>query len=156
VFILVVCGLRGRIWGVSILLLLAAASAMIWLVNRLPLTACGFEVPESSKEHKFQAVQVVVRPWQGQHNVYGIFMIPERYKHGQPYVMSLKIQGFTTKFSAVSAGGEDRDNIVVEQGHYLQRAYVPTRNALWFLFTGRFGDLRAPCHWWLVISDRER
>jgi len=151
-----VCGLHRRICGISILLLLAAAVAMIWLVNRSPLTECGFEVPESSGEHRFRAAQVVVRPWQGQHNVYGIFIIPERYKYGRPYAMSLMIQGFTTRFSAVSAGGEDRDDIVVEQGHYLQRAYVPTRSALWFLLTGRFGDLRAPCHWWLVIADREQ
>ena len=149
-----VCGLRGCILGISILLPLAAASAIIWLVNRSPLTACEFEVPESSREHKFRAVQVVVLPWQGQHNVYGVFMIPERYKHGQPYATSLKIQGFTTRFPVISAGGEGHDNIVAEQGHYLQRAYVPTRSALWFLLTGRFGDLRAPCHWWLVIADQ--
>lgn len=151
-----VCRSLRRICGILILLLLAAAIAMIWLVNRSPLTECGPEVPESSGEHRFRAAQVVVRPWQGQHKVHGVFIIPERYKHGQPYATSLKIQGFTTRFSAVSAGGEDHDDIEVEQGHYLQRAYVPTRSALWFLFTGRFGDLRASCHWWLVIADRER
>ena len=149
-------GFRRRIWGVSILLILGAAIVMAWLVNRSPMTVCGIEVPESSGEHKFRAVQVVVRPWQGQHNVYGIFMIPERYKHDRLYATTLKIQGFTASLFAGSAEGEDRDNIVVEQGHYLKRAYVPTRTALWFLLTGRFGDLRAPCHWWLVFADRAR
>ena len=120
------------------------------------MTVCGLEVPGSSGEHTFQAVQVVVRPWQGQHNVYGIFMIPERYKHDRLYAATLQIQGFTERLSAGSAEDEDRGNIVVEQGHYLKKAYVPTRIALWFLLIGRFGDLRAPCHWWLVFVDRAR
>lgn len=149
-------GFRRRIWGVLILLTLAAAIVMAWLVNRSPMTVCGLEVPGSSGEHKFRAVQVVVRPWQGQHNVYGIFMIPERYKHDRLYDTTLKIQGFTTRLSAGSAEDEDRDNIVVEHGHYLKRAYVPTRTALWFLLIGRFGDLRSPCQWWLVFVDRVR
>ncbi len=148
-------------WGVSILLALAAAIVMAWLVNVSPTTVCGLEVPESSGEHKFRALQVVVRPWQGQHNVYGIFLIPERYKHDQPYATTLKIYGvapsdlpFTMGLSAGGAEDEDHGNIVVEQGHYVKRVYVPTRTALWFLLIGRFGDLRAPCHWWLVFVDR--
>ena len=145
-----------RILGVSILLMLGTPIVMAWLVNRSPMTVCGLEGPGSSGEHKFRAVQVVVRPWQGKHNVYGIFMIPERYNHDRLYATTLKIQGFTARFSAGSAEGKARDNIVVEHGHYLKRAYVPTRTALWFLLTGRFGDLRAPCHWWLVFVDRAR
>lgn len=141
-------------WGVSILLTLAAAIVMAWLVNRSPTTVCEVDAPGSSGEHKFRAVQVVVRPWQGQHNVYGIFMIPERYKHDRLYTTTLQIQGYTARLSAGSAEDGDRDNIVVEHGYYLKRAYVPTRTALWLLLIGRFGDLRAPCHWWLVFADR--
>ena len=137
-------GFRRRIWSVSILLILSAAIVMAWLVNSSSMTVCGLEVPESSGEHKFRAVQVVVRPWQGLHNVYGVFIIPERYKHDRLYATTLKIQGFTASLSAGSAEGEDRDNIVVEQGHYLKRVYVQTRTALWFLGTGRFGDLTDP------------
>jgi hypothetical protein len=120
------------------------------------MTACGLEVPGSSGEHKFRAVQVFVRPWQGQHNVYGIFLIPERYKDDLLYATTLKIQGFTASLYAGGAEDENHDSIVVEQGHYLKRVYVPTRTALWFLLIGRFGDLRAPCHWWLVFVDRAR
>jgi hypothetical protein len=141
-------------WGVSILLTLAAAIVMAWLVNRSPMTVCELEVPASSGEHKFRAVQVVVRPWEGLHNVYGIFMIPEQFKHDRLYTTTLQIQGLTAGLPAGSAEGEDRDNFVVEQGHYFKRAYVPTRTALWTLLIGRFGDLRASCHWWLVFADR--
>ena len=118
------------------------------------MTACGVEGPGSSGEHKFRAVQVVVRPWQGQHNVYGIFKIPERYKDDRRYATRLKIQEFTASLYAGGAEDENRDSIMVEQGHYLKRVYVPTRTALWFLLIGRFGDLRSPCHWWLVFVDR--
>jgi len=152
----VVGGFRRRIWGVSILLTLAAAMVIAWLVNKSPMTACGLEGPGSSGEHKIRAVQVVVQPWHGQHNVYGIFKIPERYKDDRRYATRLKIQEFTASLYAGGAEEENRDSIMVEHGHYFKRVYVPTRTALWFLLIGRFGDLRAPCHWWLVFVDRAR
>lgn len=148
-----VWGFHRHIWGISILLALAVAIVMTWLVNRSPMTACRVELG-SSGENKFRAVQVVVQPWQGRHQVYGVFMIPERYKHDRLYSVTLTVQGFTAKFSAGSPENEERDNIVPEYGYYIRRAYVPTRNALWILLTGSFGDLRTPCHWWLVFVDR--
>lgn len=149
-----VLGFHRRIWGISILLALAAAIVMVWLVNRSPMTVCESEVPGSSGEHKFRAVQVVVQPWQGRHQVYGVFMIPERYKHHRLYSVTLTVQGFAAKLSAGSSENRERDNIVPEHGYFIRRAYVPTRTALWLLLTGRFGDLRTPCHWRLVFVDQ--
>ena len=138
----------------SILVALAVVIVLTWLVNRAPMTACGVEEPGSSGEHPFRAVHVVAQPWQGRHHVYGVFMIPERYKRHRLYSVTLRVQGLAPIFSDGSPENEERDNILPEQGYYMKRAYVPTRTALWFLLTGRFGDLRSPCHWWLVFVDR--
>ena len=65
------------------------------------------------------------------------------------------IQGFTEEFHETSLEGGDSYNDRAEPGHYNNnRTYIPTRTALWFLPTGRFDDLKTPCHWWLVIADR--
>ncbi len=82
-------------------------------------------------------------------------MIPEQYKYDHLYSAQLSIQGFETEFLAGSPEDEDPYMVTAKPGYYSKRVYISTRTALWFLFTGRFGDLRASCHWWLILKDRE-
>jgi len=137
-------------------LLLALLVTATVLVNMPPLTDCRSEAPVAAGQYWFKATQPVVQPWQGQHHVYGTFMVPDQYGRDRLYRAKLVIQGFSQEFAEVSPEGEDNDNGRAEPGHYIKRVYLPTRTALWFLLTGRFGDLRTSCHWWLVISDRVR
>ena len=83
-----------------------------------------------------------------------MFIVPDQYWRDRLYRAKLVIQGFSQEFSEVSPEGGDNYNGQAEPGHYIKRVYLPTRTALWFLLTGRFGDLKTSCHWWLVISDR--
>jgi hypothetical protein len=134
-----------------ILALLAIAA---FLVNMPPLTDCRSETPVAEKQYWFRATQTVVEPWRGPHHVYGVFSVPVGYKRDRLYTAKLVIQGFTEEFTDASPEGEDIYGGRAEPGHYIKRVYLPTRTALWFLLTGRFGDLRTSCHWWLVIADR--
>lgn len=81
-------------------------------------------------------------------------MIPEQYKYDHLFSAKLTIQGFETDFTAGSSEDEDLEANIRKPGYYIKRVHVPTRTALWFLLTGRFGDLRTSCHWWLVLADR--
>ena len=134
--------------------MLALLAAVIVLVNAPPLTDCRPEVSSGRKEYWVRAVETVAQPWRGSHHVYGIFEIPEQYKYHHLYSAKLMIQGFETEFNAGSSEDEDPDTFIAEPGHYIKRVYVSTRTALWFLLTGRFGDLRTSCHWWLILGDR--
>ena len=136
----------------SLLLTLLATATV--LLNMPPLTECRSEAPIAAKEYRVRATQTVVHPWQGQHHVYGIFSVPDRYRHDRLYTARLRIQGFNEELPDTSPEGGDNDTDRAEPGHYIKRVYLPTRTALWFLLTGRFGDLKMPCHWWLVIADR--
>ena len=118
------------------------------------LTDCRSEAPGAAKQHWLRATQTVVQPWWGQHHVYGMFSVPDKYRYDRLYTARLIIQGFTEEFPESSPEGGVIDSGQAEAGHYLKRVYLPTRTALWFLLTGRFGDLKTPCHWWLVIADR--
>ena len=124
------------------------------LVNIPPLTDCRSEAPATAKQYWFRAAQTVVQPWRGQHHVYGMFSVPDQYSRDRLYTARLIIQGLTEEFPESSPKGGVIYNDRAEAGHYMKRVYLPTRTALWFLLTGRFGELKMPCHWWLVIADR--
>jgi hypothetical protein len=140
-------------WDVAVVVFALLATAIV-LANVPPFTKCRSEVPVAASQYWFRATQTVVQPWRGPHHVYGIFSVPEQYKRHRFYSARLAIQGFTKEFSETSTEGGEVYIGRAEPGHYLMRVNLPTRTALWFLLTGRFGDLKTPCHWWLVISDR--
>lgn len=140
-------------WIVVAVVFAFLATAAV-LVNMPPRTGCRSEVPSVAKEYWFPAAQTVVQPWRGRHHVYGMFSVPDQYRRDHLYSSRLMIQGFTEEFSQTSLEGGDIYTSRAEPGHYSKLVYLPTRTALWFLLTGRFGDLRMPCHWWLVIADR--
>lgn len=97
----------------------------------------------------------MAEPWLGQHHVYGVFSLPEQYSRDRLYTATLIIRGFTEEFPEISPEAS-RYSGQAEAGHYIKRVYIPTRLATWFLLTGRFGDLKMPCHWRLVITDHTR
>ena len=143
-------------WLIVLSILLVLLTTTTVLVNMPPLTDCRSEAPVEAGQHWFSATQTMVQPWRGQHHVYGIFKIPEQYKFDHLYTAKLTIQGIPSELQAGSPEDEDIFSVRAESGHYIKRVYVSTRTALWFLLTGRFGDLRTSCHWLLVIADRAR
>lgn len=86
--------------------------------------------------------------------MYGLFQIPNEYKVHRLYSARLTIEGAVTDFAAGSPENEEQDEAAPVEGYYIRRAYIPTRAALWFLFTGKFGNLKSPCHWSLIYADR--
>ena len=141
-------------WLIVFSLLFALLATVTVLLNMPSITECRSEAPVAEKEYGFRATQTVVQPWLGRHHVYGTFSLPDQFRRDHLYTARLKIQGFTAELPDTSLEGGDNYNGQSNPGHYIKRVYLPTRTALWFLVTGRFGDLKMPCHWWLVIADR--
>ena len=131
-------------------------AGLLALANIPPLTKCTEEAPASWNQYWFRAIKIHVQPWRGQHHVYATFVIPARYKFDHLYMAKLMIEGVAKEFPAGSPEDEDIYSGRAEPGYYFKSVQLSTRRALWFLLTGRFGDLRTSCHWWLVIADRMR
>jgi len=91
-------------------ILLALLATATVLLNMPPLTDCRSEAPVAAGQYWFRATQTVVQPWQGQHHVYGTFMVPDQYKRDRLYRAKLVIQGFSQEFAEVSPEGGDNDN----------------------------------------------
>lgn len=115
------------------------------------------EEPSDSRRNAIHPVEVVAQPWLGRHQVYGLFMVPERYGGENRYQVTMSIRGVDGKF-VIGEGGEKvlESDIVIEQGYYAKQVYIPTRVALWSLFTGQFSELRSPCNWTIEFSERSK
>jgi hypothetical protein len=124
------------------------------LMNMLPFTDCAPNPPASDHRHWFRATEVVVQPWRGRHHVYGVFAVPVQYKRHRLYKATLMIQGLVEDLPESSPEAGNLYRKPVDSQHYAMQIHLPSRMALWFLVTGRFGDLKSSCHWWLIIADR--
>jgi hypothetical protein len=148
------CSLPTLIIALSTVLLSAIITA---LVNIPPHLECQLHKAVNGEERWFNAIESVAKPWQGWHQVYARFSIPSQYRYDHLYTATLLIDGIAEWFSVGST--EKIGDVIVGSGdsaYYIKQVYLPTRTALWFLITGRFGYLRSPCYWWLVIVDRAR
>ena len=134
---------------------LVLVGTVVWLLNRPPTADCVAEAPTGRKAQEIRATQVVVQPWLGKHHVYGIFVVPSRYRHNRKYIVTTTVRGFDHSWAIGERFDEPYvDDPVAGPGHSLLRSHVPTRVAMWFLLNGLFGDLRRPCNWALVFVER--
>ena len=124
-----------------------------WLSSRGLTHDCS--VGTSDHPQRIHAIKVIVRPWLGQHHVFGIFIVPLRYRSGRTYSGTISVESFIGEFIPDSQPQVQQiDDVVAQSGYYLVRGYIPTRIALWFLLSGQFGDLRTPCNWTLEFMKR--
>jgi len=138
----------------SLALGIAVVAMTVWLVGQQPSTNCNDGTWPNADGHVILASKVVVHPWYGPHHVYGIFVIPSQYDD-QRYSVTVSVRGVNEQ----AALGERSENvhgniITTEPGHYVEHAHLRTRVALRSFVTGRFGDLRAPCNWALVFTNK--
>jgi hypothetical protein len=145
-------GIHKKLGGGLASAILILTGILAWLLNIPPTHGCPEEI--STAPPKFRPAKVVVRPWLGRHEVYGIFMIPTRYRSGKTYSGTLSVNGYTTEFPPDTRMIQQISGVHLEPGYYLVRAYVPTHIALSFLLKGQFGDLRASCNWTYELVKR--
>ena len=85
----------------------------------------------SAKAEKYYTYpeKIVVEPWRGQHNVYGIFQIPGGYLNDK--LLKVEIPGTRTYCGILAYGGKTEiDGVYPKPGHYLMKGFLNTRFAL--------------------------
>jgi hypothetical protein len=135
-----------------LILLLSCLLIVLWWPMNNGSNCSSLAVLKSKKpKYQVQASQVIVKPWLGQHHVYGIFMLPERYKESPSFVLSVKDVG---EFCYRPFGySQSYDNVVAEPGTYLIRYYILTRMAMKKIFQGGYGELKQPQNWTLTVQE---
>ncbi len=119
----------------------------------LDQTVCNAEKfpianPNTGEVH---ATKVVVQPWKGRHQFYGIFVIPIIYVDGYPAL--LKVKGIKPICRRVmNTSPKSIDGISAPSGGTVLKLYLRTRVAFWLMITGQLKDLEKPEHWTLSYS----
>lgn len=115
-------------------------------------TGIGY-LPSNRPTTSVHAVKVVVEPFQGRHEVYGIFQLErEKCPPGKPVILTVLGAGKYCETAAVDQI-QDFAGIEVRPGYYLSKHYIRTRTALWLTIQGLLDQLQQPGNW--TLSYRE-
>lgn len=107
-----------------------------------------------SNAEKFQvsATKVVVKPWRGEHHIYGIFMVPDEYKETPFFVLTVKGAGRYCK--KPFGNSQYYDGVKAKPGTHLIRDYIRTRLGLRLIFKGLFHQINDKQNWTLTFPVR--
>lgn len=128
-----------------------------YLSDKSPITNCQqSRYPSlSSERYITYPEKVVVKPWRGQHHVYGIFMIPGGYLNNK--LFTVKIPGTKVYCGVLAYGGTKLlDGVDAKRGYYLMKGMLNTRSALWLLWQGKGDQLKQVSNWTLGYSRIEQ
>lgn len=142
--------MRCRLSYILISLLSLSIITLSWPVNN---SDCNFEGFLASKTTKFQvqATKVIVQPWRGRHHVYGIFMIPDKYKLSPFFVVT--VQGAGSYCSKQFGHKKNFDDVFAEPGTYLVKKFIRTRIALRLILKGLYFQLNDKQNWTLTFPE---
>jgi hypothetical protein len=135
---------------------IAVVPTIVWLAHRPPTTNCEDRSWLNSADNVVFASKVIVEPWYGRHNIYGVFVIPNQYRDRE-YSATVIVRG-VAEHANLSPRPTKEHGIVIADvpDRLVKHAHIHSRVALWFLFTGHFGDIRNTCNWALVFADKKR
>ncbi len=100
---------------------------------------------------QIQATQVVVKPWQGEHHVYGIFRVPDEYK--EPNFFMLTVPDNRKYCSRPFGYSQNYDDVFAEPGTHLIKHFIRSRIAVKMIFQGLYFQLNNPKNWTLTFPS---
>lgn len=117
-------------------------------------TGVGY-LPTNLATTSVHPIKVVVDPFQGQHQVYGIFRLDKaKNPPNQPVILTVTHAGKYCEFT--NSIGQDFAEIVVPNQYYLSQHYIRTRTALWLTSQGLLKELKQPDNWTLTYAESKQ
>lgn len=136
------------------ILVIIAAIGFIWCIQLLKppsedfCTGEGY-LPSNSPLESIHAIKVVIEPWLGEHQVYGIFQI-NSHKSPPGHPVILTVVGAGKYCETTNPISQHFQGIDAAPGYYLTKHYVRTRSVLWSGIHGLLNQLRQPQNWTLT------
>lgn len=137
------------------LILTIVGTLIFWIISFLTIRqACPFKDVSwlSTGKYYTNPVKVVVEPWKGEHNIYGIFQIPEGYSHQKIFTVTIPKE---KTFCGVFVEDNDFAGVQPKPGYYLIKGFFRTRMALRILFRGKGSELKQPQNWKVGYNEGE-
>ncbi|MGI0493530.1 hypothetical protein ACN4EG_17240 [Alkalinema pantanalense CENA528] len=118
-----------------------------------PESACDAEALLTSQQPlvEIRPETVIMKPWQGKHQVYGIFMLPKVVQAREPAI--LKVKHIGVYCDVVNRSGSKREGVIAKPNHFLMVDHIHTRTAFWFLLLGKADLIQNPDNWTLIYVD---
>lgn len=100
-----------------------------------------------------RAIRVVVKPWQGRHNSYGIFLLPINYNPERLILFKRIEAGKASRcWHKNLASQTEIAGLSIQSGYYPVRVYMQTRIALLLIIMGYKNKLKQPRNWQLTYK----
>jgi len=137
----------------SLLILSLIIVTLWWPLHDTDCNAAPFLTSTAAK-YEVQATKVVVQPWRGEHQVYAIFTVPDKYKKSPFFVLTIK--------NAVSAceypfgNSQYIEGIAAQPGTHLIKDYIRTRLALRLILQGFYQRLCDRQNWSLIYPQDQQ
>ena len=133
----------------SISIVLSIATVLIWAdsLGQNSDSTCDAEAFMTSpgKMVTIEAEKVHVNPKFGQHNVFGVFIIPASIPHWTPALMT--VEGVGVYCSRIQRYGPIYKDIVAPKDSIVMLDFVRTRTAISLFFQGKINQLRDRKTW---------
>ena len=140
---------------ISLVFVIVMVPTTVWLAHRPPTTNCNDRSWLNSSNNVVFATKLVITPWYGRHNVYGVFVIPSQYRDKE-YSATVIVRG-VKEHADLSLRPTREHGIIIADvpDRFVKHAHIHSRIAMWFLLPGHFGDLQSTCNWALVFTDKK-
>ncbi|MDF5713397.1 MAG: hypothetical protein PUP93_05795 [Rhizonema sp. NSF051] len=135
---------------IVILLLVLSTLTILYLWTPLDDSDCNVEsfLASKTETYQVQATKVVVKPWLGEHHVYGIFIVPDEYKEAPFFVLTVK--GIGSDCERPFGHFQNFEGITALPGTHIIRDYIRTRTALRIILQGMYTQVKEPQNWTLT------
>jgi len=111
------------------------------------------EIAVDTKIYKTNPARVVVEPWLGEHNVYALFVLPNKYfKSFSEYETLVTVRGSDEPLQVRVADLSLFKKVDIPEGHFVVIAYFWTRQSVWMMLQGKYSELQYPCSWTLYLK----
>jgi hypothetical protein len=118
------------------------------LLDISPVVTCDkwkYSANSTSAKYYAHPAKIVVKPWRGQHHVYGKFIIPQGYENDG--FVTFTLPGKKTYCGSLQTIAKSEKSLI--------RGYLNTRIALWVIIQGHINDLKAPQNWKLAYFEKK-
>jgi len=100
------------------------------------------------------ALRVVVKPWWGRHQVYGVFPLPfEKCNRSEPVLLTIIGAGNYCERAKYNGPPQHFEEIQAPPGYALVRYPLRTRTTLWLTTEGLLEQLKQPRNWTLTYNN---
>ena len=142
--------MRRQITYILILLLSLSIVTLWWPLDDFDCNGTPFLVSKS-KKYEVHATKVVVKPWYGEHQVYAIFRVPNKYERSPFFVLTVK--GVGSSCEKPFGSFQNIDGVSAAPGTHLIRDYIRTRLALRMILQGLYNQLSDKQNWTLTYPQ---